>query len=482
MRIKDYVKKYYSCVDLRINHIVEKVTDNSKEVTKNSVYIYTLNNEYKKYIIDAINKGAKTIIIDKTVNFMTDKNINIIRSNNPKADLSILLKLLYLEKYGKMPKLIGITGTTGKTTVSTLIYQALKNNNYDVLLIGSNGNFSYYARSEKKYPTFNTTPSLRMIYKLMSKNELSYDYVIIEVSSQSIVDGRINGLLFDYSIITNFDNEHLEYHHNYDDYKNTKARIIDLTKQGIILYNEMKEFDYFKNYSDTLKITCGFENADYNIKIIESNLKGNKFSIKHSFKDYYFTSNIIGDFNIVNLTFVFALLKELKFKDSEINNAFNKFSNVLGRVNKLEKKNRTFIIDYPHSIIALENILKFLNQNKKNRIITIIGTGGDRDKTRRNTIGLITSIYSDYVIFTEDNSRTEDVKDIVNDLIKDIKTNNYEIIYDRKKAIDKAVDIALENDIVAILGKGNENTIKKDVIIKHNDLEYLNEVLEIKYV
>ena len=176
------------------------------------------------------------------------------------------------------------------------------------------------------------------------------------------------------------------------------------------------------------------------------------------------------------------MLKELKFKDSEINNAFNKFSNVLGRVNKLEKKNRTFIIDYPHSIIALENILKFLNQNKKNRIITIIGTGGDRDKTRRNTIGLITSIYSDYVIFTEDNSRTEDVKDIVNDLIKDIKTNNYEIIYDRKKAIDKAVDIALENDIVAILGKGNENTIKKDVIIKHNDLEYLNEVLEIKYV
>ena len=482
MKVKEYFKKYYPCVNIIENHEISDVFDNSKEVCHNSIYVYMLDNKNLKYIDEAINNGAKTIIIDNNVKYFTDKQVNIIKLNNPKGELARLLKHLYFNKYNKFPKIIGITGTTGKTTVSTLIYQTIKNNNFDVLLLSSNGNYSYYAKSEKAYKTKNTTPGLKTIYKLMLQNELMYDYVIIEVSSQGIMDGRLNGLMFDYSIITNFDCEHLEYHKSYDEYKNTKARIISMTKNSVILFNQMKEFNFFKNYNENIKITCGYENADYNIFPIVSNINENIFLINNCNCSYLFKTSLIGDFNTINISLTFALLKELKFKDSMLKRAFNNLLTIQGRVNVIEKNKRIFIVDYPHSKIALENIILFLKNNKMNRLITIIGAGGERDNKRRKEFGKLACDNSDIVIFTEDNSRSENVESIINDLIQDIKNDNYIIEYNRKKAIEIAINIAKEHDIVAILGKGNEDYIKKDVIEKHNDLEYLKEVLEAKYV
>lgn len=483
MRINEYIKEFYPCFKMKINHVITKVTDYSKDVVKGSVFVAlsTIESDGFNYISEAIKKGAKTIFVKEGMNFETDKKINVFYVSEPKIDLARLLKLVYFKRYETFPCLIGVTGTAGKTSVTTIIYESLKKLHFDVLLIGSNGNYSFYGEKETYFETNNTTPSITKIYDLMSVHELSYDYVVIEVSSQGLMEGRVLGISFDYSIITCFSSEHLEYHHNIAEYKNAKARLLQNTTKTIIINNQMNEFLFFYGLSTCKKVTYGLNKGDYHADIVSKSSDGSIFLINDCQNKFLVNSSLVAEFNIANILAAYALLKELKIAQGRIIEIFNELKPVSGRMNQFNIANRHVVIDYAHSLQAVEEVLKYLADYKKNRLITVIGCGGNRDQSRRPHVGMMATEYSDMVVFTEDNSRNEDPNTIINEIIAGTDKNNYIIEINRELAIKKAFEMSIPYDTIAILGKGCEKTLEKDVTVAYSDFDVIEKIKEQYY-
>lgn len=476
MKLSYYLNKFKIDAKIKDDHEISLITDHSKQVIKNSIYFYIIDKD-KTFIDEAIRNGAKTIILSNDIDFDYN-NINIVKVSNPKYIMSLFLKESYLLKYNQLPIIIGVTGTTGKTTTSSLIYQSLKRLKYDVLLFSSNGNISYYACCEKKYKTINTTPSLSTIYELMMKNELSYDYVVIEVSSQGFCEGRILNIEFDYMIFTNFSCEHLEYHKTYEKYRSAKLDILKQVKKFIIMPFDFNESKYFLNNLDKMIITYGTSNSDYTIDILSDEINESLFIISNKNKNTLFKSKIIGRFNIYNLTSVYILLNEILVENNKINDVICSLKDVDGRMNVFNMNNNYIIVDYAHSLVAIEYLLEYLKNKKHNRIISIIGSGGNRYKERRRKIGDLVTKICDFTIFTEDNSRDENVEDIIKDMLYEVKTNNFIIKYNRKKAIDFGISLLEKDDILVIIGKGNEDYIERKDKIMFNDLKYVKSYLD----
>ena len=484
MKIKTYIDKYYQNNNklgyLYNNHNIIKVTSNSKEVTKGSVYCHLKDHNYLNYVFEAIDKGANTIFLPYDCLVSTKKNVNIIHVDNPKIELARLNKEIYLEKYGKFPIIIGITGTTGKTTVSTLIYETLKKLEKDVLLIGSSGILSYYAKTIKQYKTNNTTPKSDIIYKHMSENELPYDYVIVEVSSQGLVDLRLLGIEFDYSLITNFHIEHLEYHQNEENYFNAKCKLIYNTKKHLIIYHDI---EYYKDFITTSVIpytTFGINEGDFKASEKLSDLSVNNFILSTKNKHYIINSKLISKVNMLNICATIALLNTIGYPIMSLIKCLEEIDLIEGRMNVFKYNNRHIIVDYAHSKYALINTLSYLREKTSNRLIVVIGAGGLRAVDNRWFIGKTTLEMCDFVVFTEDNSRTEKTDDIINDILdgNELKNKqNYTICLCRKEAIDFALKMSQPNDVVAIIGKGNEDFIISDKVIKFNDIDYIKSLI-----
>lgn len=485
MKIKTYLDYYYpnklKYRHLISNHRITNITSDYKEVSRGSVYFHFKNNECLNYIEEAIKNKAFTIFISNECQFKTNKLINIIKVDNPKIDMARLNYLNYLEKYHHFPTFIGVTGTTGKTTVSTLIFETLRKMSHDVLLISSSGIFSYYASTLKRYKTNNTTPSNAIIYKYMMENEMPYDFVIIEVSSQGISDFRVSGIKFDYSIVTNFKKEHLEYYQDEESYFLSKKKLILNTSKHIFINKEIEKYNKFIEDITIPYTSYGINDGDITSRVISSNLFSNEFLIKYKNKTFNINSKLIGKFNICNILSVFSLFVTLGYKPLDIINILENIDNVNGRMNVFKHKGVNIIVDYAHSKLALEHVLSFLNDVKERKLITVIGAGGLRDKENRSFIGSYVTSNCDFVVITEDNSRTEDLDNIINDITKDIKSNNYHIEKERKFAIDYALKNSSEGDIVAVLGKGDEEYIIKDKPIYFSDLEYIKKVVSGNY-
>lgn len=483
MKITSYFDKYYPNSKLLgyfyNNHFISKVTSNSKEVIPNCVYCHFKGNDNLNYIDEAISKGAKTILITKKCMYNTNKNINIIHIDNPKVELARLNKELYLKKYLKFPQMISVTGTTGKTSVCTLIFEILKKLQKDILLISSDKIHSYYANNYKTYLTNNTTPTNDIIYDYMMQNDTPYDHVIIEISSQGIDDLRVLGIEFDYTIVTNFHKEHMEYHLNENNYLNSKLKLLHSTKQHLIINKDIEHFNKFISESIVPYTTYGINNGDVSGNIIKSNLEETLFYLKILNKKYLVNSKLIGDFNVYNLLSVLTLFKIMGFSLLKVIDIIENINEIKGRMNIIKYQGMYLIVDYAHSKIALENLLAFIKKNVKRKLFVVIGAGGMRDVSNRYFIGDLATKLSDYAIFTEDNSREEKVEDIISDITKNIKSDNYKVIYNRKDAIDYAISISSEDDIVLIVGKGNEDYIINKEKYKFNDLEYIKSLVNI---
>lgn len=482
MKIKEYLSKYYPGVlykkhDL-YNHLISNCVNNSKKASKNCVYVHFKDNSCYEYIDEAISLGAKTIIVSKDCFYETKKNVNIIKVDIPKVDLARLNYEMYVNKYSSFPTLIGVTGTTGKTSTVSLLFCVLKQLNKDVLLISSNGIYSYYAKTLKEYPTNNTTPSNSLIYEYMSMNELAYDYVIIEVSSQGLVDLRLLGLRFDYSLVTNFKNEHAEYHQNEDNYLNAKKMLVYNTNKHLIINNEIKCLNSFLACNIIPYTTFGIDSGHVSAKILESNLEHNYFVLNCLGTKYLIDSNLVGSFNIYNIISVFILLKTLGFEEKVILNELSLVKQIEGRMNVFTYRNRKVIVDYAHSKLAIEKLFSFLNTLKYNKLICVIGAGGLRDNDYRKYIGTFVLKRCDLVILTEDNSRSEKVEDIINDIVNYASSNNYLVEYNRQKAIDLSFEKSNKDDLIVIIGKGNEDYIIREEEIPFNDVKYIKSLGE----
>ena len=401
------------------------------------------------YINDAIKNGASAIVSEKEI----DINIPVTIVKSSEEYLKEKLVLEYSKKLEDLT-IVGVTGTNGKTTTCYLTYQLLKDLGVKVAYLGTIG---FYFENDK-IELNNTTPDILTLYNLLlNAKEKGCTTIIMEVSSHSLALERIAGLKFKVAVFTNLTEDHLDYHKTMEVYLKEKVKIVNyLEKNGILLVNsdDKSSKEFTKNYSNNKTIGS---NGDY--KILDYSINPAKTFIKFNFNniDYAVTTNLTSKFNIYNYLTCLAIVNSLGYDIETIIKSTENIKAPKGRCETYEVNNGFAVIDYAHTPDAVEKVIEAYNLLKENRVITIIGCGGDRDPIKRPIMGRIATELSDYVILTSDNPRTEDPQKIMDDILKGISKNNYEIEFDRKTAIKKGIDMLMPKDILLILGKGHED-------------------------
>lgn len=364
---------------------------------------------------------------------------------------------------------IGITGTNGKTTTTTLLYKYLRFNNIRATLIGTNGIYI----NDIHYESINTTPGIEKIYDIIKiSHRLNIKIIIMEVSSHAIVQHRIHGIKFKIKGITNITQDHLDYHETFNKYK--KVKLSFLRNSKVLVNNEIKTNRIF----NIRKYKYGKFNSYFKIKDILLNNDQSNFSIKIKNREYKFETNLLGEFNVYNMTLFISILYLMKLFDyNKIKQFLNNKITINGRMELFKYNDKLIIVDYAHTPDGMEKVLSYIRTIYNKKTITLFGCGGNRDKYKRSIMGNIASKYSDYLILTSDNPRFEDENEIINDIIEGVNIN-YIVITNRKDAINEGVKLLENYDILLILGRGNENNIKiKDKLIEFNDVKYVQEII-----
>lgn len=444
-----------------------KIKTNSKYVKKSDIFV----NNNKDYIKDAYKKGASCIITDKNCEKL---EIPIIKVNDINKTLYEIYNTYYEEPLKDL-KLIGITGTDGKTTTATMIKDLL-NNFYNTAYMGTNG----FIINNEKTTLKNTTPSIDVILKCASEcKKNNMNYLVMETSSEGLLHNRCQYLKFKRVIVTNVTGDHLNAHKTFNNYLESKLKILTLLdKDGIALLNiDDKYYKLFKKKSNNKIITYGTnKKANFRIKNIIEEETNTTFQLINNKKTYNIKSPYIGKFNVYNLVCAIAILNSFNIEIEKILPLIKDLKPISGR-NKFLNFGQDYkiILDYAHTLNATKEILTFANKTKKGNIITVVGCAGGREKEKRKDIGKIITDLSDKVIFTMDDPRYEKVTNIINDMTINVEKNNYETIINRKKAIKKALKIAKKDDTVLILGKGEDNYMAiKNKYKKYNDLKVIS--------
>ncbi|MGM0411171.1 MAG: UDP-N-acetylmuramoyl-L-alanyl-D-glutamate--2,6-diaminopimelate ligase [Bacillota bacterium] len=452
---------------------IEDISYDSRKLKSNSIFIAIegFKTDGHKYINEAIKKGAKAIIIEKDIENYNDEIVYIKVENSRKA-MAFLAAEFYNNPQKKL-KLIGITGTNGKTTTSYLIKSILKNAGYKTALIGTIGNFI----GGEKFPSTRTTPNSLELHKLFHKMlNNNVEYVVMEVSSHAIDLKRILNLKFNAAVFTNISQDHLDYHKNFEEYINVKSKLFEQVKKNgysIINVDDKNSDKIISNSSSKIMSYSIKKASDLKAKNICLDVKSSSFQLENYSKKI--NLNISGKFNVYNALAAIGVGFSLNISYNNIKEALERVKGIPGRFELVkENQNFTVIIDYAHTADGMKNVLKTITDLPRNDIITIFGCGGDRDRDKRPKMAKVAAKYSDYFIITTDNPRSEDPEAIISDIIKGLSSNkdNYEIIVDRKEAIFKAIKQAQKNDIIIIFGKGHENyQVFRDKTIHFDDKE-----------
>ncbi len=413
------------------------------------IAIRNVNTDGHDYIRQAIQNGATKIICEEG---SYEVETEVVEDTRKYLD-----EYLYNNYYPKIKnmKLIGVTGTNGKTTICFLVYQMLKKLGRTPAYIGTIG--FYYKDVEKGLN--NTTPDTDLLYEmLLEAYDAGCDIVVMEVSSHALDKNRIYGLEFDEVAFTNLTQDHLDYHKTMENYCNAKKKLFALTRNEkiAVLNGDDTYSKEFENPSNT-NIVISATKGDCLIQNMDFSHMDTKIQFKYENKEYESIIKMVGRYNVYNFLTATLLVHKLGFSIEKILNLTGELSAPNGRMEKIDYKTNSIFIDYAHTPDAVINVLKSALEYKKGRIITIIGCGGDRDRTKRPIMGRAAEENSDYVIFTNDNPRTEDEKQIMNDILEGLHKENHEVIYNREEAIKKGISLLKENDILMILGKGHED-------------------------
>ena len=400
------------------------------------------------YIDAAIKKGAKKIIathgeydVETVIVEDTEKYLNDYLVKN-------------VSKQFEDIKFIGITGTNGKTTTAYLTSQILTELGINNAYIGTIG---YYVNSEFIRELPNTTPDILSLYNLILESiENNVKVIVMEVSSHSLSLGRINGIKLDVAGFTNLTEDHLDYHETMEKYLEAKKLILNYIKDdGVMISNIDDEYGNsfrYKNFK-----TLGFNESDYKVNSYEYTNLTTKINFTYNDIDYNVETNLLNKFNIYNYMTALAFVNNLEVSIEKIINVTDKIMPPNGRNEIISVNGGKAIVDYAHTPDAVEKIITSTLEKKIGKVITIVGCGGDRDPKKRPIMGEIATRLSDYVIFTNDNPRTEDEKNIMKDILKGVSKDNYKVIHDRREAIKNGLDMISENDTLLILGKGHED-------------------------
>ena len=438
---------------------VAQVDFDSRKVVKDSLFVAQKGTSVDGhlYIDKAISLGATTIICEE-LPIRLEANITFIQVEDSSKTLAIIASNFYDNPSSKL-KLIGVTGTNGKTTVASLLYQLLKKSGYKTGLLST---VQILVDTTVFNATHTTPDSVTINYYLHKMVLLGVDYCFMEVSSHGIHQKRTEGLEFAGGIFTNLSHDHLDYHVSFASYRDVKKSFFDsLPKTAFALTNlDDKNGNIMLQNTKARKRTYALKTlADYKAKIIEKSFSGTLISIN----DTEFWTKLIGNFNAYNLAAIIGVAYELGLEKLEILTIISQLESVSGRFEHLVSDNGVIaIVDYAHTPDALRNVLQTINDIRTNneKLITVIGCGGDRDKTKRPKMAHIASQLSTQAIFTSDNPRTENPDTILEEMEEGVSAENLKkiiTISDRRQAIKTACKFSETGDILLIAGKGHEN-------------------------
>ncbi len=425
------------------------IKTDSRKVVKGDTFIALKGNtvDGHDFIDSAIKNGAEKIICEHGKYDVDTINV---------SDTHEYLKNYLVNNYSKEfedLKLIGVTGTSGKTTTCFLTYQILNKLGIKTCYIGTIGCYI----DNDVVELSNTTPDILELYNLLlTAKEKGCKVIVMEVSSHSLAEERIKGLKFDVCAFTNLSQDHLDYHKTMEEYCKCKVKIINYLKDnGKIIVNVDDE--YSKYFICDKSLSLGINGSNYKIKEFHMENTHTDILFNVNNDSYEVRTNLIGKFNVYNYLTSLALINNLGISVNDIINVTDSIHAPVGRAQIIKVGTSIAVIDYAHKPDAVSKIIPLFREVTKGKIITIIGCGGDRDPMKRPIMGNIATSLSDYVILTNDNPRTEDEKLIMKDILEGITTDNYEVIYDRKDAIKKGISMLKDNDCLLILGKGHED-------------------------
>lgn len=440
------------------NVSINKIEFDSRKIKKDDVFVSIVGtvSDGHNFIDKAISSGAKTIICQQLPENLVD-GVTYIEVDNSNTALAFMASNYYNNPSENL-KLVGTTGTNGKTTVSSLLYQLFKKAGYKVGLLST----VKVLVDDKAYEATHTTPdSLTINRYLQLMNEEGVEFCFMEVSSHGIHQSRTEGLHFVGGIFTNLSHDHLDYHKTFAEYRDVKKAFFDgLPKTAFALSNtDDKNGLYMLQNSEAKKYTYALKTyADYKAQILENQFGGLLLKLN----DHQVWTKLIGNFNAYNLLAIYAASELLGLDNEESLRHISELESVSGRFEYFVSKQKiTAIVDYAHTPDALKNVLETINsiRTKNEELITVVGCGGDRDATKRPKMGHIASALSTKVVITSDNPRTENPQTIIDEVEAGVEPQNFKkviSIVDRKQAIKTACQMAQPNDIILIAGKGHE--------------------------
>lgn len=460
---------------------ISKIEFDSRKIASGDVFVAIKGtvSDGHQYIDKCIAQGAVAIVCEVFPENIQE-GITYIQVDNSHKALAFMAANYYENPSQKL-KLVGVTGTNGKTTVATLLYTMFENAGYQAGLLSTVKIKVHHT----EYPATHTTPdSLTINYYLNEMVESGVEYCFMEVSSHGIHQSRTEGLHFEGGIFTNLSHDHLDYHATFAEYRDVKKSFFDhLPKTAFALSNiDDKNGNVMLQNTQARKRTYSLKShSDYKTYVLENQLIGLLLKIDN--QEVY--TKLIGTFNAYNLLAIYATAVELGIEKQEALTLLSELESVSGRFQFIVSKSKiTAIVDYAHTPDALENVLNTISdiRTRNEQLITIVGCGGDRDKTKRPIMAHIASSMSDKAIFTSDNPRSENPQTIIEEMEKGVEPQHYNktlSITDRKQAIKTACQLAQSGDIILIAGKGHE-TYQEINGVKHDfdDMKIVKELLE----
>jgi UDP-N-acetylmuramyl-tripeptide synthetase len=460
---------------------VGKIEFDSREIQKNDVFVAIRGSvsDGHEYIQKAIEFGAVAIVCDSFPDIF-ENGITYVQVKDTNKALAFMAAN-YFGDPSKDLKLVGITGTNGKTTIASLLYQLFKKAGFKVGLLST----VKILVDNTEYKTMHTTPdSITINHYLSEMVKEGVKYCFMEVSSHGIHQKRTEGLHFVGGVFTNLSHDHLDYHPTFAEYRDVKKSFFDkLPKTAFALSNiDDKNGAVMLQNSAAKKRSYALKSyADYRAQILENQLSGLLLKIEGN----EVWVKLIGNFNAYNVLAIYGTAIELGLDSLETLRLLSEVESVSGRFQYMVSANKiTAIVDYAHTPDALENVLKTINdiRNKKEQLITVVGCGGNRDKTKRPIMAGIASELSDKVVLTSDNPRNEDPDVIITEMERGVAAQDYNkvlAITDRRQAIKAACQLAQPNDIIIIAGKGHETYQEiKGIRNDFDDMKIVKEALE----
>lgn len=421
------------------------------------------------YIDKAISRGATAVICEELPTELSNDVVYCVVENSSES-LGVIAHNYY-ERPSRKIKLVGVTGTNGKTTVATLLYQLFEGLGYHTGLLSTVHN----RIGSEILPATHTTPDPLSLNQLLSQMvERDCDYCFMEVSSHAVAQHRISGLFFSGGVFTNITHDHLDYHGTFDNYIKAKKSFFDeLPKSAFALTNiDDRNGTVMLQNTRAYKKSYSLKNlADYNAKLIENHFSGMLLNVEG---DEVWVK-LVGKFNAYNVISVYATAMLLEQDHRRVLTILSRLTGAAGRFEtQISADGKIAIVDYAHTPDALENVLATVQQLRKGgeQIITVVGCGGDRDKAKRPLMAKVAVDYSDKVILTSDNPRTEDPTAILRDMETGVSTEGRRktfTISDRREAIRAACYLAQPNDVILVAGKGHENYQEINGIRHHFD-------------